>query len=39
MSVYDFSVKDRDGNLVSLEKYKGKVLLILKPNISLGFAT
>ena len=37
MSVYDFSVKDRDGNLVSLEKYKGKVLLILNSATNCGF--
>lgn len=28
-SIYDFSVKDIDGNPVSLAKYKGKVLLIV----------
>jgi glutathione peroxidase len=37
MSIYDFSVKDRDGNLVSLEKYKGKVLLILNSATNCGF--
>ncbi len=29
MSIYQFTVKDIDGNPVSLEKYKGKVLLIV----------
>ena len=29
MSVYDFSVKDRSLNEVSLSEYKGKVLLIV----------
>ena len=37
MSIYDFSVKDRDGNLVSLEKYKGKVLLVLNSATHCGF--
>ena len=37
MSVYEFSVKDRDGNLVSLEKYKGKVLLVLNSATHCGF--
>ena len=37
MSVYEFSVKDREGNLVSLEKYKGKVLLILNSATHCGF--
>ena len=37
MSVYEFSVKDRDGNLVSLEKYKGKLLLVLNSATHCGF--
>lgn len=28
-SVYDFTVKDGQGNDISLEKYRGKVLLIV----------
>jgi glutathione peroxidase len=28
-AVYDFTVKDNDGNDVSLEKYRGQVLLIV----------
>ena len=28
-NVYDFTVKDRKGNEVSLSEYKGKVLLIV----------
>lgn len=29
MSIYDISVKDIDGKEVSLEEYKGKVMLIV----------
>ena len=29
-TVYDFNLKDKKGNEVSLETYKGKVLLIVK---------
>ena len=29
MSIYDFEVKDGDGNTVSLSQYKDKVLLIV----------
>ena len=29
MSIYDFEVKDTQGNMVSLSEYKGKVLLIV----------
>ena len=34
-NVYDFTVKDRMGNEVSLADYKGKVLLIVNTAASL----
>ena len=37
MSVYDFEVKDGDGNVVSLADYKGKVLLIVNSATKCGF--
>ena len=37
MSVYDFSVKDRSLNDVSLSEYKGKVLLIVNTATGCGF--
>jgi glutathione peroxidase len=36
-NVYDFTVKDRMGNDVSLEQYKGKVLLIVNTATGCGF--
>ena len=36
-NVYDFSVKDRRGNDVSLMEYKGKVLLIVNTATRCGF--
>ena len=30
MSIYDFEVKDGDGNTVSLSQYKDKVLLVME---------
>ncbi len=36
-SVYDFSVKDREGDEVSLSKYRGKVLLIVNTATGCGF--
>ncbi|MBR3341074.1 MAG: hypothetical protein IKG30_05600 [Clostridiales bacterium] len=36
-NVYDFSVKDRKENDVSLEEYKGKVLLIVNNATGCGF--
>ncbi len=36
-SIYDFEVLDADGNKVSLEKYRGKVLLINNSATECGF--
>ena len=36
-NVYDFTVKDRQGNEVSLSDYKGKVLLIVNTATGCGF--
>lgn len=37
MNIYDFKVKDADGNEVSLEEYKGKVILINNSATECGF--
>lgn len=37
MSIYDFTVKDISGADVSLEKYRGKVLLIVNTATGCGF--
>lgn len=37
MSIYDFKVKAQDGNEVSLEDYRGKVLLIINSATGCGF--
>lgn len=36
-SIYDFNVKDRKGNDVSLAQYKGKVMLIVNTATACGF--
>jgi len=37
MTIYDFNVIDIDGNTISLEKYKGRVLLIVNVASECGF--
>lgn len=37
MSIYDYSVKDRKGNDVLLDHFKGKVLLIVNTATGCGF--
>lgn len=37
MSIYDFTVKDQNGEEISLEDYKGKVLLIVNTATGCGF--
>ena len=37
MSIYDFSVKARDGSEVSLKQYEGQVLLIVNTATGCGF--
>ena len=37
MSIYDFTVKDMQGNDVSLSQYQGKVLLIVNTATGCGF--
>ncbi len=37
MSIYDYKVKDNKGNEVSMEEYKGKVLLIVNTATGCGF--
>lgn len=38
-NIYDFKVKDYKGNEVSLERYKGKVLLIVNTATKCGFTS
>ena len=37
MSIYDYKVKTRKGDMVSLESFKGKVLLIVNTATGCGF--
>ena len=37
MSVYDYSIKTRDGEEVPMEQYKGQVLLIVNTATGCGF--
>ena len=37
MTIYDFTVKDAEGNDVSLSEYRGKVLLIVNTATGCGF--
>ena len=33
MSIYDYKVKDRNGNEISLNEFKGKVLILLAASL------
>ena len=37
MSIYDFEVKDSEGNMQSLKQYEGKILLIVNSATKCGF--
>ena len=37
MAIYDYKVKKRDGSEISLEEYKGKVLIIVNTATGCGF--
>ena len=37
MSIYEFKVKDAEGNMVDMEEYKGKVFLIVNTATGCGF--
>ena len=37
MSIYDYTIKDRSGNDISMEKFRGKVLLIVNTATGCGF--
>ena len=39
MSIYDYSFKAQDGSEVSMEQYRGKVLLIVNTATGCGFTT
>ena len=37
MNIYDFEVKNADGQMVSLSEFKGKVMLIVNTATGCGF--
>lgn len=37
MSIYDYKLKQQDGTEVSMEKYRGQVLLIVNTATGCGF--
>lgn len=37
MSIYNFRVKDAEGNMVNLQEYKGKILLVVNTATGCGF--
>ncbi|MCR5083276.1 MAG: glutathione peroxidase [Parasporobacterium sp.] len=37
MSIYDYTVRDAEGNMIELSQYKGKVLLIVNTATGCGF--
>ncbi len=37
MSIYDYSIVDRNGKKLSLKEYKGKVLIIVNTATGCGF--
>ena len=37
MSIYDYFIKDRNGKEISLNEYKGKVLVIVNTATGCGF--
>ena len=37
MSIYDYKVKDAEGNMVNMKEYEGKVLLIVNTATGCGF--
>lgn len=37
MNIYDFTARDIDGNEVNLQKFKGKVMLVVNTASSCGF--
>jgi len=39
MSIYDFEIKDKKGNAVSMSEFKGKVLLIVNTATHCGFTS